>query len=84
MEIKNIRNFEILNEKPKVLYAEADYVGGTELQNIYGFVYEINNEKVNVFNVNASSKLKEIFKKSCIEHALNIKQYDVIKKVGAN
>ena len=84
MKIKNIRNLEILNENPKVLYAEADYIGATELQNVYGFVYEIDNEKVNIFNVNASLKLKEIFKKSCIEHALNPRQYDVKRKAGVN
>ena len=58
MEIKNIRNFEILNEKPKVLYAEADYVGGTELQNIYGFVYEINNEKSKCIQCKCKFKVK--------------------------
>lgn len=83
MEIVNIGKVEILNENPRVLYAEADYVGAIGLQNIYGYICKINGEKVNVFNAKATQKVKEIYKKSCIDSALNPKQYETIK-VGAN
>lgn len=83
MEIKNIRNLEVLNENPKVLYAEADYIGAKELEKVYGFIYTINGEKINVFNANAGQRIKDIFKKCCVRDALNPKQYKVIK-VGVN
>ena len=72
-----MEKYELLNENPRILYVEKDYEG------IHVYQEETSTEIKLIFNKNASDKLKEIFKKSCVNNILNPKQYETIK-VGAN
>lgn len=75
MEIKNIRKYETLNINPKVVYAEADYIGATEWQKKYGYIKKEGNETIVILSADIEERLKEIFKKSMLDNILNPKQY---------
>lgn len=72
-----MENYEVLNENPRIIYIEREYEG------IHGYQENTENEIKLIFNKNASERVKEIFKKSCVENILNPKQYEFIK-VGIN
>ncbi len=71
-----MENYEVLNENPRIIYIEREYQG------IHRYQENTENEIKLIFNKNASERIKEIFKKSCIQNILNPKQYEVIKIGG--
>ena len=72
-----MEKYEVLNENPRIIYIEREYEG------IYVYQEKAENEIKLIFNKNASGKVKEIFKRCCVNNILNPKQYESIK-VGAN
>ena len=67
--VKNLRNYEILNENPRVVYIEGDYEE-TGLRATYGYKQVFEDTVYLIFNANMSEKVKEIFKSSCLRRIL--------------
>ena len=63
---------EILNENPRITYTEKEYEG------LHGYQEITPTEIRLIFNKNANEKIKEIFKRSCVENILHPKQYKII------
>jgi hypothetical protein len=79
MEIKNLRNYEVLNENPRITYIEADYINCTEWEKNYGYMKEIGEEKMFIFSADRPDRLKKIYKESCVKNVLEPKETIVIK-----
>lgn len=84
MEFRNLRNYEILNENPKITYIEADYVGANEWGKNYGYIRELEGEKMCIFSADRPERLKKIFKESMLKDLLSPKEYEIIKIGGIN
>ena len=69
-KFRDLRNYEVLNEKPLIKYAERDY-GGM----LNGEVYRDENMTLFVQYSGVNDKIKEIFKKKCVENELNPKRW---------
>ena len=82
--IKNLRNYEILNENPKVVYVEGDYEE-TGLKATYGYKRVIGDTIYLIFNANMSEKVKIIYKNSCLNRTLtpNYEERIIVKEVVA-
>lgn len=75
----NFRNYEVLCESPRISYIECDYTGeyAEGILKLYGYVCNIGNEKLNIFNANVNDKIKQTYKESCIKLKEEIKKSKV-------
>ncbi len=65
----NFRNYEVLCESPRISYIECDYTGeyNEGIKKLYGYVCNIGDEELNIFNANVNHKIKQTYKESCIK-----------------
>ena len=75
-KIKKLENCEVLNQNPRILYAEFEE--DEERTLFVGYIRKTINETLFLCNKKASGKIKSIFKKSCLERELNPKERIVI------
>lgn len=77
MEVISLRNYEILNENPRIIYAEGDYINApSDWDKNYGYVKETEKETICIFSADREERLKKLFKESMIKDL--IKKYKVI------
>ena len=88
MNFKNFRNYEVLNENPRIVYVEADYIGApNEYAKCIGYIQEFEDEKLLIFSADRTERTKQLFKKCTLKQLLNPQEKIVIKideKVGVN
>ncbi len=72
MEVRNLRNYEILNKNPRIVYAEGDYINApSDWAKNYGYVKETEKETICIFSADRDERLKKIFKESMIKDLMN-------------
>lgn len=77
MEVINLRNYEILNENPRIIYAEGDYINASsDWAKNYGYVKETEKETICIFSADREERLKKLFKESMTKDLTN--SYKVI------
>lgn len=87
MEIKfeNYRNMEVLNQTPKIIYIECDYINApNEWSKNFGFINRCENITYLIFCADRPESLKETYKNSMVKNILEPKQYEIIKKDSIN
>lgn len=87
MEIKfeNYRNMEVLNQTPKIIYVECDYINApNEWSKNYGFTNKVEDTTYLIFCADRPERLKEIYKRDMIKNILEPKHYEIIKKETIN
>ncbi len=77
MEVINLRNYEILNKNPRIIYVEGDYINASsDWDKNYGYVKETKKETICIFSADREERLKKLFKESMIKDLTN--SYQVI------
>lgn len=72
MEVMNLRNYEVINENPRIIYVEGDYINApSDWAKNYGYVKESEEETICIFSADREERLKKLFKESMIKDLLN-------------
>lgn len=79
MKFKNFRNYEVLNENPRITYVEVDYIDApNEYAKCIGYIRELKNEKLLIFSADRTERTKQLVKECTLRQLLNPQEKIVI------